>query len=58
MTVDDKIKVLRAELRHLKAEEERKLRDLDTLILKKAEEICPISIGTKVEWTKKVRASR
>ncbi|MBM1145595.1 hypothetical protein GN155_017560 [Alcanivorax sp. ZXX171] len=50
MTVDDKIKALRAELRHLKAEEERKLRELDTLFLKKAEEVCPISIGTKVEY--------
>lgn len=50
MTVDDNIKALRAELRHLKAEEERKFSELDTLFRKKAEEICPISIGTKVEY--------
>ena len=50
MTTDQKIDALREELRKLKAEEERKLSELRALFLDKARAICPIPIGTTVEY--------
>jgi hypothetical protein len=50
MTLDEKIEVFRTELRSLKEEEERKLAELRTLFIEKAEVTCPILIGTKVEY--------
>lgn len=50
MTINDKIEELRSNLRTLKEEEAQKLLELRALFLELAESICPIPVGTNVEY--------
>jgi hypothetical protein len=50
VTIDDDIKAKRLELQELKRQEEARLAELHALFLSKAQSLCPIQIGTKVEY--------
>ena len=50
MTINDKIEELRSNLRTLKEEEKQKLLELRALFLELAKSICPIPVGTNVEY--------
>ncbi|MEJ5124445.1 hypothetical protein WH367_00160 [Comamonas sp. MYb21] len=49
MDLDEKIESLRSEIRCLKAEQDLKITELNSLFLDKAKNTCPISIGETVE---------
>lgn len=50
MSIDQKIFSKRAELQKLKIEQARLCNELHALFREKAESICPIALGTKVEY--------
>ena len=50
MTTQERILAKRIELQRLKAEEERMTQELRELLTEQAESLCPIAIGTKVEY--------
>jgi hypothetical protein len=48
--IDEKIKAKRAELRALKAQEAKLRAELAVLFKEKAQRVCPIPLGTKVQY--------
>jgi hypothetical protein len=50
MSVDERILNKRLELRQLKANEERLREELHVMFQEKAASLCPIAVGTKVEY--------